>query len=560
VLRTTFRLHDNPALQCALRNTTHPLRRVVIPILSDHVSNPESAVPTISASAGTGHIEAPRFVAWTQSKKHHWGYHQFLFLLHAIRTFVLALRSSFSKSRCPVIEVVSGTAHALVRNILHNENHNAEHKSGCVVVDVCEDTPMWGCMDKQLAMYTADVGVELCPVVTNTLLDWRPGAPESAPHHEFLSSWGKTKNNKKLRQYVAEQLRDTRRLSQQVRAQSHPSSKPQQLSYATLVLSTQQPPPAASAKASRTRKLPACGGRCRSKSVGRIPTLVTVVSLSHAGVGVRKTPIETHIRQWESVMCKRGVAPFSPPGTISCEEWALQQLRTCSAPMACAAWEKPKSASALSIREYAVDPLKNTSKLSPFLALGVLSPRVAYLAWGGASCADKKANASRPSSALAQLLWRETFHASSYLEGFWDTRSEASWDTSSPPRFWRRDLDWEITQGDDPKLEPFLHANTGYADLDEALRVLVRDGWVHHLRRHIIADFLTRGKLKCDWMVGESWFRHTLVDHDACLNRCNWLWLSACEFSAAQLVRHYGWGTYVKRQSAGTKLLAENHL
>ena len=79
--------------------------------------------------------------------------------------------------------------------------------------------------------------------------------------------------------------------------------------------------------------------------------------------------------------------------------------------------------------------------------------------------------------------------------------------------------------------------------------MLYRDGWVHHLRRHVIADYLTRGTLQTDWMLGESLFRQMLLDHDAAINRCNWLWLSASDFSAKQLIYHYNANDYVRRQS-----------
>ena len=86
-------------------------------------------------------------------------------------------------------------------------------------------------------------------------------------------------------------------------------------------------------------------------------------------------------------------------------------------------------------------------------------------------------------------------------------------------------------------------------DTNSSMLMLAKDGWIHHLRRHVIADYLTRGYLDADWMLGESWFRQTLLDHDASVNRGNWLWLSACDFSTAQLCRHYNHDNYVRRQS-----------
>jgi hypothetical protein len=151
------------------------------------------------------------------------------------------------------------------------------------------------------------------------------------------------------------------------------------------------------------------------------------------------------------------------------------------------------------------------------------------------------------------------------LDGFWHTRED---DPQS--RFWKRDKEWVIWKGDDVRLQPFLQARTTkpmkstqkktattppdatptlMQDTNSSLLMLARDGWIHHLRRHTIADYLTRGYLNADWMLGESWFRQTLVDHDASVNRANWMWLSASDFSTAQLCRHYNHDDYVRRQS-----------
>ena len=139
--------------------------------------------------------------------------------------------------------------------------------------------------------------------------------------------------------------------------------------------------------------------------------------------------------------------------------------------------------------------------------------------------------------------------------GFWairDPNKEHMKKNAKNPthRFWKRDLEWSITCGDDKRFSPFLHATVSNKhDLNTSVAMLARDGWIHHLRRHVIADFVTRGGLKADWMLGESYFRHMLLDHDACINRGNWMWLSASDFSPAFLVRHYNHDTYVRRQS-----------
>ena len=603
LLRTTLRLHDNPALYIALHGKGHHLRRIVIPILHDRTYDPRDVVPTLhvvnghrpsstpnntAATAGitdltttaTLEIHNVRFVAWKEDSvmstapQHKWGYHQFMFYLHAVKSFVRDVRRHVPKDID--ICVLKGTAKDICDDV-----SNVQNGEMCIC-DVADDVPMWGEFDKVLqhSYRQRRDHSKLQFVVTHTLLDWRDGGE----HALFLSKWSKTKHAGSFRKYVARNMQD---VVQEVKKHSCAISPSKMNTTQTLTLTnTSRPINQQLSVRTALHQKKSTGGK---KNRTRTKTQMTSVVLSqrptndhsqHAPrvlcvqniqshtpsdvtppsqqfrmerMGVRE--LNGYIERWCQVFRERGVVPYIPPDDrTSCEAWALEQLEQCAAVMASDTWNKPSTASALDILQYATDPQRNTSKLSPFFAIGVLSPRLAYLKWCGGTKTLVEKNAARPSSAVAQLMWREEFHAASRVPGFWDTRNRSKWNTPSPPRFWKRDMDWKITKGNDSELESFLHGRTGYSDLDNALKVLVRDGWVHHLRRHIIADFLTRGKLRADWMVGESWFRQTLVDHDACLNRCNWLWLSACEFSTAQLIRHYRWDTYVKRQSAGVVL------
>ena len=55
-------------------------------------------------------------------------------------------------------------------------------------------------------------------------------------------------------------------------------------------------------------------------------------------------------------------------------------------------------------------------------------------------------------------------------------------------------------------------------------------GWMHHLARHAVACFLTRGDLWRSWEVGQLVFHRHLVDYDWALNAGNWMWLSCSGF------------------------------
>ena len=45
-------------------------------------------------------------------------------------------------------------------------------------------------------------------------------------------------------------------------------------------------------------------------------------------------------------------------------------------------------------------------------------------------------------------------------------------------------------------------ARTGYPFIDAIMTQLRREGWIHHLARHAVACFLTRGDLWISWEEG----------------------------------------------------------
>lgn len=47
-----------------------------------------------------------------------------------------------------------------------------------------------------------------------------------------------------------------------------------------------------------------------------------------------------------------------------------------------------------------------------------------------------------------------------------------------------------------------LQARTGYPFIDAIMTQLRREGWIHHLARHAVACFLTRGDLWISWEEG----------------------------------------------------------
>ena len=49
-------------------------------------------------------------------------------------------------------------------------------------------------------------------------------------------------------------------------------------------------------------------------------------------------------------------------------------------------------------------------------------------------------------------------------------------------------------------------ARTGYPFIDAIMTQLKQEGWIHHLARHAVACFLTRGDLYQSWTKGQEVF------------------------------------------------------
>ena len=97
---------------------------------------------------------------------------------------------------------------------------------------------------------------------------------------------------------------------------------------------------------------------------------------------------------------------------------------------------------------------------------------------------------------------------------------------------------------------------TGVPLIDAAMVQLKEVGWLHHLLRHVVACFLTRGQLWIDWEAGRNVFDRHLLDADWAINSANWMWLSATSFfytyhrvySTAHFARKYDRsGRYVRK-------------
>jgi cryptochrome len=184
-----------------------------------------------------------------------------------------------------------------------------------------------------------------------------------------------------------------------------------------------------------------------------------------------------------------------------------------------ATFEKPKtSPNALTV---------DTTGLSPYVKHGCVSPRRFYHELTKVYAKSNTKELSKPPVSLhGQLMWREY----NYLMGY------------SCPNFDKmlenpiaRQIPWD----DDPELlDAWKNSRTGYPYIDAVMTQLRETGWIHHLARHSVACFLTRGDLWQSWEEGAGVFEDYLIDADWSVNNFNWQWLS-CTAHFYQYFRCY---------------------
>ncbi|KAH8255322.1 hypothetical protein KR038_001107 [Drosophila bunnanda] len=159
----------------------------------------------------------------------------------------------------------------------------------------------------------------------------------------------------------------------------------------------------------------------------------------------------------------------------------------------------------------------STTVLSPYLKFGCLSARLFYQRLKDILKRHTK-HSHPPVSLIGQLMWREFYYTVAAAEPNFDRMLGNVYCLQIP---WQEHPD---------HLEAWTHGRTGYPFIDAIMRQLRQEGWIHHLARHAVACFLTRGDLWISWEEGQRVFEQLLLDQDWALNAGNWMWLSASAF------------------------------
>ncbi|KAL0978092.1 hypothetical protein UPYG_G00165780 [Umbra pygmaea] len=242
-----------------------------------------------------------------------------------------------------------------------------------------------------------------------------------------------------------------------------------------------------------------------------------VEALSQANMGRCVTPIsDNHQDQYGVPLLEElgfdteGLAPAVWPGG---EIEALARLEKQLGPDISTAWkdnfEHP--------RKTANPLLPSPLGLSPYLRFGCLSCRLFYSKLAELYQKVKK-NSSPPISLYDKLLWREFFYTAA----------------TNNPRFDKMEgnpicirIPWDRNP---EALAKWAEAKTGFPWIDAIMTQLRQEGWIHHLARHAVACFLTRGDLWISWEEGVKVFEELLLDADWSVNAGSWMCHSCSSF------------------------------
>ena len=151
-----------------------------------------------------------------------------------------------------------------------------------------------------------------------------------------------------------------------------------------------------------------------------------------------------------------------------------------------------------------------SSKFSPWLATGALSPRQVYT---DLKTFERSHGANDGTYWLwFELLWRDYFRLLHLQYGAALYRARGLSELPPAPH--------------NPRgFERWCRGDTGEPLVDAAMRELAATGYLSNRLRQVVASYLIYD-LHSDWRAGAAWFESQLVDYDVYSNQANWLYIA----------------------------------
>lgn len=173
--------------------------------------------------------------------------------------------------------------------------------------------------------------------------------------------------------------------------------------------------------------------------------------------------------------------------------------------------------------------VEGTSKLSPYLALGIISARQCL-----AQALKEQGESAFQSTWVSELIWREFYHD---LIAFYPRLVKHQTFKEDAMDHW---------QHDERIVEAWKNGQTGFPIIDAGMRQLKQEHWMHNRVRMLVASFFTKLCLQ-DWRIGEQHFMQNLIDGDFASNNGGWQWSSATGCDAAPYFRIFNPTTQSKK-------------
>jgi deoxyribodipyrimidine photo-lyase len=162
-----------------------------------------------------------------------------------------------------------------------------------------------------------------------------------------------------------------------------------------------------------------------------------------------------------------------------------------------------------------IPSIKGTSGLSPYLAIGAISPRFLLTLLLNDYPDLLTASDSPKFSWLNELIWREFYR--NLLFHFPELCKNQCFKSKYQASVWYNNKD---------HFNAWCEGKTGYPLVDAAMRQLNQTGWMHNRLRMVVASFLTK-HLLIDWRWGEKYFMEHLIDGDLAANNGGWQWAAS---------------------------------
>jgi len=172
------------------------------------------------------------------------------------------------------------------------------------------------------------------------------------------------------------------------------------------------------------------------------------------------------------------------------------------------------------------DPiLDGTSRISPYLALGIISSKKCILEALKINNFEFNSGHIGVTKWIDEIVWREFYK--NIMFSFPKVSKGQPFQDYSKTILWRYNED---------EFNAWKEGKTGFPIVDAAMRQLLNEGWMHNRLRMVVAMFFTKNMLH-DWRLGEAYFMQNLIDGDFASNNGGWQWSSSTGTDAAPYFR-----------------------